>query len=67
MKVKDLIKELEKLNEEKEIVFRVSDEEEEGELEIVDKKKVVKLIIWQIEKKVVILCKLKIKSYEKSI
>jgi hypothetical protein len=46
MKVKDLIKELEKLNEEKEIVFRVSDEEEEGELEIVDKKKVVKLIIW---------------------
>lgn len=46
MKVKDLIKELEKLNEEKEIVFRVSDEEEEGELEIVDNKKVVKLIIW---------------------
>jgi hypothetical protein len=46
VKVKDLIKELEKLNEEKEIVFRVSDEEEEGELEIVDKKKVVKLIIW---------------------
>jgi hypothetical protein len=46
MKVKDLIKELEKLNEEKEIVFRVSDEEEDGELEIVDNKKVVKLIIW---------------------
>jgi hypothetical protein len=46
MKVKDLIKELEKLNEEKEIVFRVSDEEEEGELEIVDNKKVVKLIVW---------------------
>jgi len=46
MKVKDLIKELEKLNEEKEIVFRVSDEEEDGELEIVDNKKVVKLIVW---------------------
>jgi hypothetical protein len=46
MKVKDLIEELEKLDVEKEIVFRVSDEEEEGELEIVDKKKVVKLIIW---------------------
>lgn len=46
MKVKDLIKELEKLNEEKEIVFRVSDEKEDGELEIVDNKKVVKLIVW---------------------
>ncbi len=46
MKVKDLIKELEKLNEEKEIVFKVSDEEEDGELEIVDNKKVVKLIVW---------------------
>jgi len=46
MKVKDLIKELEKLNEEKEIVFRVSDEEEDGELEIVDNKKVVKLVVW---------------------
>jgi hypothetical protein len=46
MLVKELIEELKKLDVEKEIVFKVSDEQEEGELEIVDNRKIVELIIW---------------------
>ena len=55
MLVKELIEELKKLDVEKEIVFKVSDEQEEGELEIVDNRKIVELIIWQNELNVVIL------------
>ena len=55
MLVKELIEELQKLDVEKEIVFKVSDEDEEGELEIVNNKKVVELKIWQNELNVVIL------------
>jgi hypothetical protein len=46
MLVKELIEELQKLDVEKEIVFKVSDEDEEGELEIVNNKKVIELKIW---------------------
>ena len=46
MLVKELIEELKKLDVEKEIVFKVSDEQEERELEIVDNRKIVELIIW---------------------
>ena len=55
MLVKELIEELQKLDVEKEIVFKVSDEDEEGELEIVNNKKVIELKIWQNELNVVIL------------
>ena len=46
MLVKELIEELQKLDVEIEIVFKVSDEDEDGEIEIVNSKKVVELKIW---------------------